>query len=128
MLSKVDEIAEFTELGDYLGMPVRTYSAGMKLRLAFAIATVRKPDILLLDEVIGVGDANFYQKAFARLQDLVQKSRILFLASHSNAMIQQICNKAIWLHQGSLVAYGDVADVLAEYEKGDVRPQQMAAE
>lgn len=116
--ASMDDISAFTELGDYLKMPVRTYSTGMKLRLAFAIATVRNPGILLLDEVIGVGDANFYQKAFARLLGMVQKSRILCVASHSNAIIEKICNKAIWLHQGSLIAYGDVDEVLTAYAKG----------
>ena len=120
--ASLDDIAEFTELGEYLRMPVRTYSTGMKLRLAFAIATVRKPDIFLLDEIIGVGDASFFQKAFARLLALVQQSRILFVASHTNAIIQQICNKAMWLHQGSLVAFGDVDEVLAAYEKRDLPP------
>jgi len=115
-----DDIAEFTELGDYLKMPVRTYSAGMRLRLAFAIATVRDPDILLLDEVIGVGDANFYQKALDRLLAMVQKSRILCVASHTDSIIQKLCNKAIWLHQGSLIAFGDVDEVLAAYQKGEV--------
>ena len=115
----LDDIAQFTELGDYLKMPIRTYSQGMLLRLAFAIATLREPDILLLDEVIGVGDASFYEKAFARLLDLVRKSRILFVASHANSIIKQLCNKAIWLHTGKLIAYGDVDSVLAKYERGD---------
>jgi ABC-2 type transport system ATP-binding protein len=115
----LDDITQFTELGDYLKMPVRTYSQGMQLRLAFAIATLREPDILLLDEVIGVGDASFYQKAFARLQDMVRKSRILFVASHAHAIIKQLCNKAIWLHNGTLIAYGDVDTVLAAYDQGD---------
>jgi ABC-type polysaccharide/polyol phosphate transport system ATPase subunit len=115
-----DEIAAFTELGDYLKMPVRTYSTGMKLRLAFAIATVRTPDIFLLDEIIGVGDANFYQKAFARLLTLVHSSRILFVASHSNVILREVCNKVLWLHQGALVAFGDTVEVLSAYEKGVV--------
>ncbi|HKH19829.1 MAG TPA: ABC transporter ATP-binding protein [Gammaproteobacteria bacterium] len=117
--ASLDDIAEFTELGEYLKMPVRTYSAGMMLRLAFAIATLREPDILLLDEVIGVGDASFYQKAYARLQNMVQRSRILFVASHATPIIRQLCNKAIWLHQGGLVRYGEVSEVLTAYEKGD---------
>ncbi|MBV9703187.1 MAG: ABC transporter ATP-binding protein, partial [Methylobacteriaceae bacterium] len=120
-------IAEFSELGDYLKMPVRTYSAGMQLRLAFAIATLRKPDIFLLDEIIGVGDANFFQKAFARLEALVRRSRILFVASHTKPIIQRICNKAIWLHNGTLVAYGEVGEVLEAYSSGDARLAQVAA-
>ena len=100
----------------------------MQLRLAFAIATLREPDILLLDEVIGVGDASFYKKAFDRLLNLVHgKSRIiLFVASHAQGIIEQLCNKAIWLHNGNLIAYGDVAAVLAAYERGD--PQATLAD
>jgi ABC-type polysaccharide/polyol phosphate transport system ATPase subunit len=115
--ASMDDIIEFTELGDYLKMPVRTYSSGMQLRLAFAIATLREPDILLLDEVIGVGDARFYQKAMSRMQSLVRRSRILFVASHNRTMIEQLCNKAILLHNGVLVAYGDVGEVLEAYRK-----------
>jgi lipopolysaccharide transport system ATP-binding protein len=124
--ASMDDIIQFTELGDYLKMPVRTYSQGMHLRLAFAIATLREPDILLLDEVIGVGDAGFYQKAFARLMNLVQKSRILFVASHANEMIRRLCNKAIWLHKGNLIIYGDVDKVLNAYEGED--PETILAE
>jgi ABC-2 type transport system ATP-binding protein len=113
--NSVDEIAEFTELGDYLNVPVRTYSTGMLLRLAFAIATVRDPEILLLDEVVGVGDAAFFEKAFNRLQDVIHRSQILFLASHADEMLRQICNKALWLNQGNLVQYGDFESVLAAY-------------
>ena len=111
----VDDVASFTELGEYLKMPVRTYSSGMRLRLAFAIATLRQPDILLLDEVIGVGDAAFFEKAYARLQNLVQRSRILFVATHTNRILEELCNKALWLHQGSLVAFGEVGAVPASY-------------
>ena len=115
--ASMDDIIEFTELGDYLNLPLRTYSSGMKLRLAFAIATLRAPDILLLDEVIGVGDAGFYQKAHARLQSLVRRSRILFVASHADLIIQELCNKVIWLRNGVLVAYGDVGEILEAYRK-----------
>ena len=121
--ASMDDIIEFTELGDYLNLPLRTYSTGMKLRLAFAIATLREPDILLLDEVIGVGDAGFYQKAYSRLQSLVRRTRILVVASHSNAIIQQLCNKAIWLRNGVLEAYGDVAEVLKDYQNDNKATQ-----
>jgi homopolymeric O-antigen transport system ATP-binding protein len=114
---RFDEIAEFTELGGYLNMPVRTYSAGMKLRLAFAIATAQDPEILLLDEAIGAGDKVFYQKAFARMKNLVGQSNILIVASHAGGVIRTLCNKAIWLHKGELVEYGEVDRVLAAYEK-----------
>ena len=123
----LDDIIAFTELGDYLSMPIRTYSSGMRLRLAFAIATARKPDILLLDEIIGAGDANFNLKAFARLLSLVEKSRILVVASHSTAIIAELCNKAMWLHQGSLIAFGPANDVLAAYASGEVPVVSEAA-
>ena len=122
--ASMPDIIEFTELGDYLSLPIRTYSTGMKLRLAFAIATLRQPDILLLDEVIGVGDAGFYQKAYARLQSLVRRTRILVVASHSNAIIQQLCNKALWLRNGVLEAYGDVAEVLKDYQNDNKQATQ----
>ena len=122
--ASMDDIIAFTELGDYLNLPLRTYSTGMKLRLAFAIATLREPDILLLDEVIGVGDAGFFQKAYSRLQSLVRRTRVLVVASHSNAIIQQLCNKALWLRNGVLVAYGDVGEVLEAYRKDTTQATQ----
>ena len=118
--NSVDDITEFTELGDYLNVPVRTYSTGMLLRLAFAIATVRDPEILLLDEVVGVGDAIFFAKAFERLQSVIHRSQILFLASHADEILRKICNKAIWLNQGNLVQYGEFETVIANYRKRDV--------
>jgi ABC-type polysaccharide/polyol phosphate transport system ATPase subunit len=120
--NSIDDIAEFTELGGYLNMPVRTYSQGMQMRLAFAIVTVREPEILLLDESIGVGDAQFFDKASARLQSIVDRSRILVVASHSDPMIRRLCNKAIWLHAGRLMEFGDVDRVLHAYSKNEARP------
>jgi ABC-2 type transport system ATP-binding protein len=111
----IPDIVDFTELGDYLNVPVRTYSTGMMLRLAFAIATVRAPDVMLIDEVIGVGDANFFQKAFARLQGVVERSSILFVASHADGILRVLCNKAIWLQSGTLMACGDFEEVIAAY-------------
>src|SRR5581483_8318876 len=103
--------------GDYLNLPLRTYSNGMQLRLAFAIATIREPDVLLLDEIIGVGDADFHQKAYARLRKLVDRTRVLFVASHANNVIRELCNKAIWLSGGELVQAGDVEETLRAYEQ-----------
>jgi ABC-2 type transport system ATP-binding protein len=117
--NSIEEIAEFTELGDFLKVPVRTYSNGMVLRLAFAIATAREPEILLIDEVIGVGDSSFVDKAFRRLLSLVERSRILIVASHGDAMLRQLCNKAVWLSHGALVHYGDVESVLTAYHGGE---------
>jgi ABC-2 type transport system ATP-binding protein len=125
--NSIDDIVDFTELGDYLKIPIRTYSTGMLLRLAFAIATVRDPEILLLDEVIGVGDAGFFQKAFARLLQLVERSRILMVAAHQDDMLRRLCNKAVWLSHGSLVAYGEIESVLAARRNLNAPEQQAAS-
>jgi len=113
----IDDVVAFTELGDYMNVPVRTYSTGMFLRLAFAIATLREPEILLLDEVIGVGDAAFFEKAYARLIGMVRQSRILVVASHGEKIIRDLCNKAMWLDGGTLKEFGDVDYVFAAYRK-----------
>jgi ABC-2 type transport system ATP-binding protein len=114
--AEIDDIVEFTELGDYLKIPVRTYSAGMLLRLSFAIATLRQPEILLLDEIIGVGDARFMAKAKARLAKIVDRAQILVVSSHSDSIIRDFCEKVIWLDKGIVAAYGPVDDVLAAYK------------
>jgi homopolymeric O-antigen transport system ATP-binding protein len=113
--NNLDDISDFTELGNYLNVPIRTYSTGMLLRLAFAIATVRDPEILLLDEVVGVGDATFFEKAFNRLQSVISRSRLLFLASHVDDILRKLCNKAIWLDHGNLVKYGELEEVIASF-------------
>jgi ABC-2 type transport system ATP-binding protein len=123
--NSVDDIADFTELGDYLKVPVRTYSNGMLLRLAFAIATARDPEILLIDEIIGVGDATFFDKAFSRLHKLAQRSRILMVAAHHDKLLRQLCNKAIWLSHGNLVQYDDIESVLAA-RAGQPTPRNTA--
>ena len=110
-----DEIAQATELGEFLSMPIRTYSSGMLLRLAFAISTSVAPDILLMDEWIGVGDASFLNKAHDRLMGLVGRTGILFLASHSPSLIMDNCTRAIWLEKGELRAEGPPGEVLREY-------------
>ena len=115
----LDDIIAFTELGDYLKMPVRSYSSGMLLRLAFAVATVPQAEILLIDESIGVGDEHFFQKAYNRLQGLVSRSRILMVASHSQPMIRMLCNRALWLDGGKVVADGEVDRVLQAYSRRD---------
>ncbi len=106
MMSKYAEIEEFTDLKDYLKVPVRTYSSGMRLRLAFGIATCMESDILIIDEVIGVGDHSFMEKAQNRLKELVHRSQILVLASHSTHILHQFCNKAMILEQGKCTFFG----------------------
>jgi ABC-2 type transport system ATP-binding protein len=109
--NSIDDITEFTELGDFLKVPVRTYSAGMMMRLAFAIATSRDPEILLIDEVISAGDALFFEKAFARLENLAARSRIVIIAAHNDIILRRLCDKAIWLGDGRLCEYGDIESV-----------------
>lgn len=114
--ARVDEIAAFTELGDYLAMPVRTYSAGMQLRLAFAVSTAIEPEIMLMDEWIGAGDANFFHKAESRLNDFVERAKILVLASHSAALLERNCTKGILLHAGKVEMVGTIGEVLHAYD------------
>ncbi|WP_316189879.1 ABC transporter ATP-binding protein [Bradyrhizobium sp. SZCCHNS1054] len=113
----IDDIAEVTELGDFLVMPVRTYSSGMILRLAFAISTSITPDILLMDEWIGAGDASFVKKAQARLESLLGRTGILFVCSHSEEIIKDNCTRAMWLEKGAVRSDGNPADVWKEYQK-----------
>ena len=99
---KIDEIAEFSELGDYLNMPMRTYSSGMNLRLAFSIITTFPADIILMDEWLSVGDARFNKKASERLDEMVAQSSILVIASHDDALVNRLCNKVITLEHGEI--------------------------
>jgi ABC-type polysaccharide/polyol phosphate transport system ATPase subunit len=112
---KMDAIAEFTELGDYLSMPMRTYSSGMMMRISFGVATAVDAEIILMDEWIGVGDANFFEKADRRIREFVSKAGILVFASHSVELLRKLCNKAIMLEHGRVAAVGDVEEVLAAY-------------
>ena len=117
----LDDIAEFTELGDYLYMPIRTYSAGMMVRLAFAISTAVTPEILILDEMIGAGDAAFVTRADARLRSFLARTGILVIASHSMPMLRQWCNKGMLLEHGKLIACGPLEDVAVRYEDATTR-------
>ena len=111
----VQEIEEFTELGVYLSLPVRIYSAGMQARLAFVLATAQIPDILLVDEGIGAGDAQFQKKAQARVQQFVSRARILLLASHSVDLCRAMCSKALVLSKGEAVFFGDIEEGFKVY-------------
>lgn len=114
---KITEIAALSELCDYLSMPLRTYSSGMQVRLAFAIAACIDPDILLIDEVFGAGDATFMKKAREKMVSLLNQSSIVVLASHSTELIEEFCNKALLLEAGRIKKFGPAAEVLAVYEK-----------
>ena len=113
---RTGEIEAFTELGGYLAMPVHTYSAGMRLRLAFAVCTCGAPDILLMDEWFSVGDAAFIEKVRRRLENLVERSGILVLASHNLTLLKRICTKAVLLEEGRVKSTGSVEEVLEAYQ------------
>jgi ABC-type polysaccharide/polyol phosphate transport system ATPase subunit len=115
MRALVNEIAEFTELGAYLDMPTRTYSAGMMVRLGFAVSTCIPPEILLMDEWLSAGDASFLDKAQRRMEKFVGSSSILVLASHSTELLRKWCNRGIFLQHGRIAAHGDINDVIAAY-------------
>jgi lipopolysaccharide transport system ATP-binding protein len=102
--TRMDDIAEFTDLGEYLGMPIRTYSTGMQMRLAFAVSTSVDADVLLMDEWLSVGDADFQEKAAQRLAALVDRTPILVLATHSMDLVQKTCSRVIRLEHGRIVS------------------------
>lgn len=116
--ARVDEIAEFTELGGFLDLPIRTYSAGMRMRLAFAVSTSIDPDILLLDEGIGAGDAAFLEKASQRLKEFTKRAAIIVLASHSEGLVKEMCDKAILMDHGRVLRIGETEEILDAYLKG----------
>lgn len=110
-----DSIVEFSELGDFIEMPVRTYSSGMHLRLAFAVSTVLRPEILLMDEWLSVGDENFKHKAEARLIEVVDSTKILVIATHSRDLLEKTCTRAIWLEHGQIKMDGPANEVAQAY-------------
>ncbi|MEX3010165.1 ABC transporter ATP-binding protein [Hoeflea sp. TYP-13] len=113
---KIDEIAKFSELGDFLHQTARTYSTGMFMRLAFATSTAIRPDILIADEIIGTGDAQFSDKAEARIAKLLSEGKITIISSHSMGIIRKFCNRVIWLHHGKIISDGPTEVVINEYE------------
>lgn len=112
---KYDEIVEFSELGKFINTPMKNYSSGMKSRLGFAIATAVKPDILILDEVLSVGDATFKEKSEQRIMELMDDGVTVLFVSHSTERVKKICNKAIILTKGQLVASGDAESICNIY-------------
>jgi ABC-type polysaccharide/polyol phosphate transport system ATPase subunit len=114
--SRIAEIEVFSELGDYLALPMRTYSAGMRLRLSFAIAMAVQPEVLVIDEMIGAGDAAFAAKAHERLQEVVNRLEILILATHDLAMAQNMCTRGVLLRHGRLVADTSVNEAIEIYQ------------
>lgn len=113
--SKMKEIAEFSELGNFLNMPVKYYSSGMFIRLAFSVSTAIRPDILLLDEVVAAGDAGFMEKATKRMKDMMDVSKIMVLVTHSMDSALDMCNRCIWLGRGEIIMDGKPKEVVRAY-------------
>jgi lipopolysaccharide transport system ATP-binding protein len=119
MLTRLeDDVIAFSELSDFIDLPMRIYSAGMSIRLGFALATAIRPRILLMDEWFLAGDAGFMEKARQRLEDMVRAADILVLSTHSDKIIREWCTRVMWLEKGRIVADGAVADIMDEYTGG----------
>jgi len=112
---KYDEITEFAELGDFIDLPMRTYSSGMYGRLAFSVSINMDPDILLIDEALSAGDAAFKEKSFAKMKELCAQARTIIIVSHALGTIQELCSDAIWMHKGELIRQGRPEDISDEY-------------
>ncbi|MCS6977640.1 MAG: ABC transporter ATP-binding protein [Gemmatales bacterium] len=115
MRKKLDEIAAFSELGEFLDTPVRYYSAGMLVRLAFSIATAIEPEILLVDEVLSAGDLAFQEKARRRMREMMAKAQIIVVVSHDLDSLRRLCDRGLWLDQGQVRAEGPIDQVIAAY-------------
>ncbi len=113
---KYDEILAFSELGEFIDMPIRNYSSGMLMRLAFSIATVVQPEIMIVDEILSVGDAEFQQKSLDRMMEMMSGGTTVLFVSHSIAQIEQMCNRVVWLDHGQVKMVGDASDVCAAYQ------------
>ena len=113
---KEQEIIEFSELGDFIDAPVRTYSSGMYSKLAFSITAILETDIMLIDEVLSVGDASFKKKSFNKMKELISdENRTVIIVSHSMDTIKELCSKALWIHNGEVKMYGESRDVVEKY-------------
>ncbi|EGQ9391358.1 ABC transporter ATP-binding protein [Vibrio cholerae] len=116
--SKRHDIAEFADLGDFINQPLKTYSSGMFVRLAFAVATSIQPDVLVIDEIVGAGDASFAEKANKRMMNMLDKGNIIIMATHSPELAMKICNRGIWLDKGKVIMDGPIDIVLNKYLHG----------
>ncbi len=115
--ARAEEVTAFADLEEYIDAPMRTYSSGMYSRLAFSVAVHMDPDILMIDEALSAGDATFKSKAAAKMAELRENARAMFLVSHSMASIKQLCNDCIWIHKGRLMMRGTPEEVIAEYTR-----------
>ena len=116
--SKLDEIIEFSELGDFIYKPVRSYSSGMHSKLAFSITAILETDIILIDEVLSVGDIHFKEKSYNKMKELISnKDRTVVIVSHSTKTLVELCDKVVWLHEGLIKDQGDPETIMAKYEE-----------
>ena len=113
----MDEIIEFSELGDFIDRPVRTYSSGMYSKLSFSVTAILDTDIMLVDEVLSVGDEHFRQKSFKKMEDLMLSDRTVLIVSHATNTLEKFCDQVLWINDGHFVMLGDTTTVLKEYEK-----------
>jgi ABC-2 type transport system ATP-binding protein len=113
----IDQIIEFSELGDFIETPVRTYSSGMYMRLAFSIAVNVQADILLIDEILAVGDAHFQQKCLEKMKELKAQGKTMVFVSHNISQVKSFCDRAVWIKEGNMVMDGTVDDVTDKYLK-----------
>lgn len=121
---RVPEVVEFTGLHDFIDLPIRTYSSGMRARLYFAISTMIRPRILLVDEALAVGDEEFRTRSKERVDELLGQAGTVFLISHSHTAISTICNRCVWIHGGRLRADGDPEDILDQYHRYNKKQQR----
>jgi len=122
---KINEIAEFSELGEFLEVPVRYYSSGMLVRLAFSISTAVEPEVLLIDEILSAGDLSFQLKARERMKEMMSTARLMTLVTHETATVEQLCNKCIWLQHGAVMMQGRPDEVVAAYRESAVANQAV---
>lgn len=116
--NKIDDIIEFSELGDFINKPVKTYSSGMYSKLAFSITAILETEIILIDEVLSVGDSKFKKKSYKKMKQLItNKDRTVVIVSHNNDTLNQLCDTVLWLHEGKIKMQGEPKEVLAAYEE-----------
>ena len=113
----MEEIIEFSELGDFIDRPVRTYSSGMYSKLSFAVTAILDTDIMLVDEVLSVGDERFRKKSYKKMEELMLSDRTVLIVSHATDTLQKFCNKILWINDGKYIMLGETEEVLAEYDK-----------
>lgn len=115
--NRMDEIIEFSELGDFIDRPVRTYSSGMYSKLSFSVTAILDTDIMLVDEVLSVGDEHFRKKSFKKMEELMRSDRTVLIVSHATDTLKKFCDKILWINDGKYVMMGDTISVLKEYDK-----------